>query len=427
MKNGKFPVNPGPEDFKNYKFEVEMDKETGADNGETIENTEETMNVNLDVILDDKNFVDYLSKFPDAGVLDLSDENSIEIAKRYETFKKVGQMAESLKGIYSSELESEIGIAGAKFEEIDGLIYLISIEDPDKFKALSEGVSRNKALKEAVAKEKGTMAESFGLSSTEDLKNKITETKEKVDNLINERNADTVRMREIRGRFIARLFSGKLLDEEDALFESRNKKMGEIIELQELVKKMEESENNIEHLDKSSESQRESLIYSGLIPLEVYTDTMRKVVTDALIDIENSGSGEKVKGAKKEKTIDDLGGFADLLNKVMESKGYKIDNDALNKSKYEELTAKYKLELTKKIDALISRSIDLIKDTPLTIIEVGINAILAKHKFDVGAEISSEKFVVNILAEREAKEKDLSKKLMIRRLLAKYKARVSKK
>src|ERR1035437_17484 len=106
----------------------------------------------IDQALNNKNFLKFLGKHPDAGDFDM--KNPAEVGKRFETFEKKGVAAEGLKQVYKDHIEKsmDIKLSPADLEAIEDEIERRAIESPEdvatKVQELAQFVEVSTSVKE---------------------------------------------------------------------------------------------------------------------------------------------------------------------------------------------------------------------------------------------------------------------------------------
>jgi hypothetical protein len=100
----------------------------------------------VDAALNKKGFAEFLTKHPDAATFDVADEEGIK--KRFEVFEKMQKVSIELKDLYKGKIQEEMGITldAKDLASIDTHLEEMALENPERLKAISNGIDHYKAL-----------------------------------------------------------------------------------------------------------------------------------------------------------------------------------------------------------------------------------------------------------------------------------------
>ena len=114
---------------------------------------EETPAFNVDKALNNKKFLEFLTKYDDAEDLNLDEEASTEdieaIKVRYEAFESMSSLSRSLKGLYKGEIADKLGVklGDKEVEDVDAYLETLVLEDPEQIADLTAEFERQAQLR----------------------------------------------------------------------------------------------------------------------------------------------------------------------------------------------------------------------------------------------------------------------------------------
>lgn len=110
----------------------------------------------VDKALNNKKFVEFLTKYHDAEGLDLDEEASSddveELEKRYQAFESMSGLTRSLKGLYKGEIADKVGIklGDKELENVDAYLEQLVLDNPEKINDLAAEFERRAQLKQDI-------------------------------------------------------------------------------------------------------------------------------------------------------------------------------------------------------------------------------------------------------------------------------------
>lgn len=126
----------------------------------------------IDKALNEKGFVEFLAKHPDAEILDMNDGE--KISKRFDTFKSKETVKKELKNLYSNKIQAELGVKleGNDLTAIDVHIEKQALENPDEIEILKDRISTFSEFPKVISELEHVINE---LGGAENLRNKLGE------------------------------------------------------------------------------------------------------------------------------------------------------------------------------------------------------------------------------------------------------------
>jgi len=376
---------------------------TRAERKEDRGRREETLeSFTVDEAMRQPGFADFLAEFGDAETLDLSDDNPV-IAERYVMFTEKIILGESLKGVYSEHVRADLGISidGSVLEEIDVRLSKRAAADPEGFKKALE--SRRKFEKAA--------------QSVRESQAEIEELLVGIDKTGLETKVEDLELAKSQ-HLLKRMFSSEARKtREDILkkYDLHSDHLGDVLSSSktdlETLKKLSAVQKAL--YEECAEAQK-SLFKDEVGPLQQIRKKVLLEVNRELTEIRGSTDPSVENLNKVAATIRKIRASTGTAGGVMNyAKGLEADLDTLEQE--------LKINTERVVQVAIENVSKSMTKRTLTEVEVAINATMSKMTKDGLDSPENRALFVRKIEDLANAEKDMAKKLLLRRMAIKLK------
>ena len=350
----------------------------------------------LDEALNEPAFVDFLAKFPDAETMEMVEGNK-KIMERYFTFKDQKQLSKALKGVFVNQINLESGVQmnEGEFDNVDEYIEKMSIEDQGRFEKVLKSKQMFERSIEELQKTQLEIKEILGKLNKSDLQEKIKDLKYVKSN-----------------NFIKTLFDKEARDKKKGILEKYEISGSDAKEALEIETKKVETLEKLESLQqvvlKQFVKAQETLLSKELEPLqEARQKVLEKIMSDLAI----------VDGKNEKANVEELDKVAEKIRSVEASGNYIPE--------YEENLEMLKKDLEEMTKKLLERKIEetvlSFTNNKISTLEASLQITFEKMTGRGLKTPENKELVLKKLMDLAEAEKSLPKKLLIKRIIIKFK------
>lgn len=350
----------------------------------------------LDEALNEPAFVDFLAKFPDAETMEMVEGNK-KIMERYFTFKDQKQLSKALKGVFVNQINLESGVQmnEGEFDNVDEYIEKMSIEDQGRFEKVLKSKQMFERSIEELQKTQLETKEILGKLNKSDLQEKIKDLKYVKSN-----------------NFIKTLFDKEARDKKKGILEKYEISGSDAKEALEIETKKVETLEKLESLQqvvlKQFVKAQETLLSKELEPLqEARQKVLEKIMSDLAI----------VDGKNEKANVEELDKVAEKIRSVEASGNYIPE--------YEENLEMLKKDLEEMTKKLLERKIEetvlSFTNNKISTLEASLQITFEKMTGRGLKTPENKELVLKKLMDLAEAEKSLPKKLLIKRIIIKFK------
>lgn len=350
----------------------------------------------LDEALNEPAFVDFLAKFPDAETMEMVEGNK-KIMERYFTFKDQKQLSKALKGVFVNQINLESGVQmnEGEFDNVDEYIEKMSIEDQGRFEKVLKSKQMFERSIEELQKTQLETKEILGKLNKSDLQEKIKDLKYVKSN-----------------NFIKTLFDKEARDKKKGILEKYEISGSDAKEALEIETKKVETLEKLESLQqvvlKQFVKAQETLLSKELEPLqEARQKVLEKIMSDLAI----------VDGKNEKANVEELDKVAEKIRSVEASGNYIPEYE-----KNLEMLKKDLEEMTKKLlERKIEETVLSFTNNKISTLEASLQITFEKMTGRGLKTPENKELVLKKLVDLAEAEKSLPKKLLIKRIIIKFK------
>jgi hypothetical protein len=350
----------------------------------------------LDEALNEPAFVDFLAKFPDAETMEMVEGNK-KIMERYFAFKDQKQLSKALKGVFVNQINLESGVQmnEGEFDNVDEYIEKMSIEDQGRFEKVLKSKQMFERSIEELQKTQLETKEILGKLNKSDLQEKIKDLK-----YVKSSN------------FIKTLFDKEARDKKKGILEKYEISGSDAKEALEIETKKVETLEKLESLQqvvlKQFVKAQETLLSKELEPLqEARQKVLEKIMSDLAI----------VDGKNEKANVEELDKVAEKIRSVEASGNYIPE--------YEENLEMLKKDLEEMTKKLLERKIEetvlSFTNNKISTLEASLQTTFEKMTGRGLKTPENKELVLKKLMDLAEAEKSLPKKLLIKRIIIKFK------